>query len=126
MTEVFDLDAAVAERTVGPYLFKFRGRLDESREWSLRPMQELDLDVVERADSGDLAAVRAAISDAMDAEQFAEFKQAGGFTLGPLDVLFRQWLEHCGLEPGKSESAAPSSPNMARRPRQTRSGRAGR
>lgn len=124
--EVFDLDAAVAERAVGPYLFKFQGRLDAPREWSLRPMQDLDLDVIERADGGDLAAVRAAISDAMDAGQFAEFKRAGGFTLGPLDVLFRQWLEHCGMDPGKSEAAANSSPSTARRQRPKRSGKAGR
>ena len=106
MSDVFDLDAVAAEATKEPFRFRFGGR-----EWSLAHLSDIDWRVVARADTGDLDAVREAVSSGLG-DQFAEFDQLPQ-PISMMTVLFDRWLAHSGLAAGEQPASPTSSESTA-------------
>lgn len=103
MSEVFDLDAVMAESANEPLRFTYAGR-----EWTLDHIQNFDWRVIRGGIGGDLEAVVASMRMGMGDEQYAEFDKLKQPVFA-LDKLFDAWLEHCGLSRGKSPDSTDSS-----------------
>jgi hypothetical protein len=97
----FDLDAVEAEEAGEPFPFKFGGH-----EYVLPHVQDMDRKVLVAADQGEKAAMdelfRTGLGD--DYELFNEQPMK----LRTLEALFKNWLKHCGLEPGELQASTSS------------------
>jgi hypothetical protein len=95
----FNLDAVEAEVDLTPFRVHFGGR-----RWEFAHMQELDAwDLIEAAESGELAAVKGAMELALG-DQWKEFRKIRmpQYKLMP---LFNAWRDHCGIKPGESPAS---------------------
>ena len=115
---VFNLNAVAAEAQADPFVFEYGPAVDNDPDgnvWRLAPILDLDYRLVERADGGEVDAVREVISDRMEAAEPGQWKRFDRLDLGIglLDKLFAAWLDHNGMKPGES------------RPSSTRSGATG-
>jgi hypothetical protein len=97
----FDLDAVEAEALGEPFPFTFGGR-----EYVLPHVQDMDRKVLLAADQGEQAAMEELFRTGLGAD-FEEFDRQP-MKLRTLEALFRNWLEHCGLEPGELRASTSS------------------
>src|SRR5690606_18290310 len=112
---------AAAEAAKEPFRFVFSGR-----EWRLLHMSEIDWRVIERADSGNISAIReafhagfgcvhdgdTAIHSDIHSDQATEFDRLHqGITA--MTILFRRWAAHAGLAEGESQASPASSGSTA-------------
>ena len=115
--EVYDLDVVAAEVAKEPFRFRFGGQ-----EWALSHLSDIDWRIVERADTGELAAVRQAVHAGLgcvhDRETAEHSDKAAEFDklpqpLSAMTALFRRWLKHAGLREGESSASPDSSASTA-------------
>jgi hypothetical protein len=106
MTEqVKDYDKTVGAEA-GKRAFRFQY---EGREWSMRHIRDFDWRLLrEGAIGGDMEAVDKVFRKGMGKDQYADWEQVEQST-ALLDAIFDDYLEHCGLSRGKSESSTDSS-----------------
>lgn len=114
----FDLDAYAAEARRAPFTFRYGGR-----SWELAHMADVDWRVIERADQGEISAIREALhagfgcvhegdTAAVHTDQALAFDRLPQ-PLRIMNRLFDQWLKHAGLEPGESPASPDSSASTA-------------
>ncbi|MFG2748007.1 hypothetical protein [Streptomyces xanthophaeus] len=95
----FNLDAVQAEVDLRPWRVNFNGQ-----RWEFAHLQALDCwDLVEAAESGEIAAVMGSMKLALG-DQWDSFRKIGlpQYKLMP---LFKAWRKFCGLESGESEAS---------------------
>ncbi|WP_433651028.1 hypothetical protein ACQP2C_32465 [Micromonospora zamorensis] len=107
MTDVFDLDAYVAEHRKEPYAFHYGGQ-----DFELPHAQDTDWRVAEAADQGDVDAIRTLFRLGLGAEQWARFEKLPQ-PAGAMGELFRRWQAHSGTKPGESPASPSSSGSTA-------------
>jgi hypothetical protein len=125
---VFNLNAVAAEAQADPFVFEYGPAVEgdpDGNVWQLAPILDLDYRLVERADSGEVEAVRQVISDRMEAAEQGQWKRFDRLDLGIglLDKLFAAWLDHNGLKPGESRRSSTSSGATGTRSRQASRGK---
>ena len=120
MSEVFDLDVIAKEVTEEQLLFRYVGR-----DWTLDHIRNFDYRITKDGVGGDMEAVALSLRYGMGDEQFAEFQKLK-LPMAVLDALFDRWLEHCGLNRGKSPDSTDSSESTEKpsKPRSRRTTRA--
>lgn len=102
--QVFDLDAAVADRADGiePFRFRFGGE-----EFTCTSPNDFDVrEVGEVINSAD-PAMQLALILGSEWERLEAIEAV--FTLRHTEVLVTQWLDHYGLDSGKSSGSAKRS-----------------
>lgn len=97
----FDLDAVEAEEAGEPFPFTFGGH-----EYVLPHVQDMDRKVLVAADQGEKAAMDELFRTGLGADY--ELFNEQPMKLRTLEALFRNWLEHCGLEPGELQASTSS------------------
>lgn len=97
----FDLDAVEAEEAGEPFPFTFGGR-----EYVLPHVQDMDRKVLVAADQGEKQAMDELFRTGLGADY--ELFNEQPMKLRTLEALFRNWLEHCGLEPGELRASTSS------------------
>lgn len=101
MTTKFDLDAAVVEaKGAPPFQFMFDGR-----DYQLPNVRTLNVQSLERLDSGPDGMHEVLAADAPDVAALARTLPSGA-----LEQLIQAWIAHSGTTPGES-SASPASSN---------------
>lgn len=128
---VFNLNAVAAEAQQDPFVFEYGPPVDgdpDGNVWRLAPILDLDYRLVERADGGEVEAVREVISDRMETAEQGQWKRFDKLDLGIglLDKLFAAWLDHNGLKPGESRRSSTSSGATGKRSKPASRGRARR
>lgn len=90
----------------------FRFQLEDGgREWTIRHVRDFDYRLArDGAIGGDLEAVAVVFRKGMGDEQYADWEQVEQ-PPDLLNAIFEDYLNHCGLSSGKSESSTPSSPS---------------
>ncbi|MGW1059358.1 hypothetical protein [Micromonospora rubida] len=107
-TDVFDLDAYVAEHRKDPYPFRYGGQ-----DFELPHAADTDWRVTEAADQGDVEAIRTLFRRGFGPEQWERF-EALPQPAGAMGELFRRWQAHAGVKPGESPASPSSSASTAR------------
>ncbi len=128
MSDVYDLDAAVATTAGEPFKFTWGGK-----EFTLPPILERDiteqLEIVEAIDSFDgantnPAALLKVIQLAVGEDALEQMRRARPIGAAALMQLLRQWIAHQGGDLGKSSASPASSASTVRPLKSTsRSGR---
>lgn len=107
MSDIFDLDAYVAEHRKAPYRFRYGGQM-----WELPHAADTDWRVNEAADQGDVEAIRTLFRRGMGPEQWERFEELPQPS-GGMGELFRRWQAHWGVKPGESPASPASSESTA-------------
>ncbi|MEU7843953.1 hypothetical protein AB0B39_23670 [Micromonospora sp. NPDC049114] len=107
MTDVFDLDAYVAEHRKVPYRFRYGGQ-----DFALPHAQDTDWRVMEVADQGDVEAIQTLFRRGLGPEQWERFDELPQ-PAGAMGELFRRWQAHSGTKPGESPASPGSSESTA-------------
>jgi hypothetical protein len=118
--DFFDLDAAAAETRAQrkPWKVRFGGDM-----WHMANAFNLDLDLLERAEAGDIGAIREALKMGLG-DQYAGFR-AKGLDLAALTALFNNWVAASGSTPGESVASSASSGSTGRPSKRTSKGSTG-
>ena len=107
-TDVFDLDAYVAEHRKAPYQFRYGGE-----DFELPHASDTDWRVAEVADLGDVEAIRMLLRRGLGPERWERF-DALPQPAAAMGELFRRWQAHSGVKPGESPASPASSGSTAR------------
>lgn len=118
--DFFDLDAAAAEQRAKrkPWKVTYKGQ-----QWEMVNAFTLDLELLERAENGNVSAVREALELGLG-DQYEAFR-AKGLDLDALTILFNTWVERSGSQPGESPASSASSGSTGRRSSRTSNGGTG-
>lgn len=106
MSDVFDLDAYVAEHRQAPYRFRYGGQ-----DFELPHASDTDWRVTEAADQGNIEAIRTLFRRGLG-DQWERFEQLPQ-PAKPMGELFRRWQAHSGVKPGESPASPASSESTA-------------
>jgi len=116
--EVFNLDRAAAEERAKRRPWEV---VYGDRKWLMQNAFNLDLELLERAENGDISAIREALQQGLG-DQYAAFRAAQRLDLAALTILFNEWIKQSGAEPGESPASSVSSVSMERPSNPTWSG----
>lgn len=107
MTEVFDLDAYVAEHRKEPFRFRYC-----DQDFEMPHAADIDWRVIEAADQGDAQAIQTLFKRGLGPEQMERFEKLPQPT-GAMGELWRRWQASTGLKPGESPASPSSSESTA-------------
>ena len=115
--EFFDLDAAANEQRAKrkPWNVLHRGQ-----RFTMGNAFNLDLELLERAENGDISAVREALTLGLG-DQYDAFRTLG-LDLTEITILFEKWIERSGATPGESVASSDSSESTERPSKPTSTG----
>lgn len=98
-----DYDAIAAEAEKRAFTFPYAGRT-----WRIRRQEDIDWRLLKRSITGDVEAVDAIFEHGMGPDQYAAWGDVDQMK-SVVSAIFQDYMEFCGIDPGKSENSTGSS-----------------